>query len=84
MKYFSENSDFNFLKIQLLTHFTQNVSKLDVLEPLSTDIQEWSHMRLLKDSYWSSNKNQSFILQVLNYDFCQVTFAVCQCNMVIL
>ncbi|KAH8153126.1 uncharacterized protein LAJ45_02713 [Morchella importuna] len=51
-----ERSQFNFIKLHVLTHYREHVERFGSIPQYFTDISELAHARQIKEAYGASNK----------------------------
>jgi hypothetical protein len=61
-----ERSQFNFIKLQVLSHYREHVERFGSIPQYSTYISELAHMHQLKEAYRASNKVDA-ATQILDY-----------------
>jgi hypothetical protein len=61
-----ERSNFNFIKLHILSHNRKHVERFGSIPQYSTDISELAHVRQIKEAYGASNKVDA-AMQILDY-----------------
>jgi hypothetical protein len=74
-----EDARFDFIKMHLPTHYEDHVRRLGAIPPYSTEVDESTHRRQIKDSYRASS-HQIFHQQVIQYYTRISAMGICQLN----
>jgi len=75
------DDDFNFLKIHLMFHWVEQISRYWALHQYSADRHEQSHKMNLKDSWNASNHNLNYLPEVLTFQHHILYFEIRELNL---
>ncbi|RVD87868.1 uncharacterized protein DFL_002072 [Arthrobotrys flagrans] len=71
----SENGHFNFIKMHLMTHFTDSIKKFGQLNAWSTEVREASHVEQLKEGWAQSNHRDTYA-QIIKHRYRKHQFKI--------
>jgi len=73
--------DFNFPKIHLMSHWVEQICQYRALQQYSAERLEQGHTTNLKDGWNASNRNLSYLPQVITFQRCILCFEIREVNL---